>query len=355
MPISATALSIVFILTSGGIEPPGPSADSTVKTQTPTAGLPRVEKSTPRVAVLNFGRPPDRQGAMNDLVGVTITPQSWTNVIKLLEQDGVGTVVVRVNSRGGLSESIASFNDVLIKEFVPRFRTVAWIERAQGPAALCVYPLEELYFSPIGAMGGCFEGGGMLVEQSPPTSQILETLKMASKAANRDEAIGQAMVMGGPLSFITLADGRVVFAQTGEGLTPINEVGAVLSFSAGSAAECRFSRGSALTRETLAEAMKIDKPVWAGEAAAKAIDDAMVQNERLLKQFEDHYGDLLAALPTAETITPSSKRTQLLVSARAHLRMIKECLAKNPLIGRPKMVDEKVVMKLERRVQALGE
>ncbi len=337
---------------------------STVPSEpTKPAATPLKPAADPRkVAILNFGPPPvateDDKEPTADIVGVTINPESFESAASMLERDGVGTVVIRVNSFGGLPESIPAFHNVFINTFKPRFRTVGWIELAIGSAALAVYPLDELVFAPVGSFGPCSGGGGPGGAPFADLEQITKLMESASTASKRDAKITRALLLGEPLSMTPDAQGKPIYFQDVSGKVRVCQKGQPLAFTASAARKAGFSSATAATRDELAAALGLKEVQWTGLTAAKVIDDNTLACDVARKSFAQNYQELTMSIGAAERLVAQSaeraRREIEVTDARANLKAVRQALEINPRIGTLAGVNQIGLDKVERRIDELS-
>ena len=136
----------------------------------------------------------DNGPSWDDTVGIQINATAWERVVPMLEKDNIDTVVVRINSGGGLLLEVDKFHKVFIEGYKPRFRTVAWVESAISAAAMSPWVLEEFYMMPEGNIGGATAWSGNLkAVQGVGLEQVLHQMEKASVIGKRDPAIARAM------------------------------------------------------------------------------------------------------------------------------------------------------------------
>lgn len=289
--------------------------------------VPPVERPT-RMAVLHFGSPPEAKDRPGDVVGVHIWPEPWERAIPLLEEDKIDVVVIRVNSSGGFVASVPSFHDLFEGRYKKKFRTVAWLDSAIGPAAMSVWVLDELYMLPDGVLGACVvwkpPGNGI---SGPALESYLKMMLEASRRAGRDHRVMRSMQIMEPLSADIDERGGVAWFQNLSGHYVLNDGSTILTLNARNAAKFRVARAIASTRDDLAAAMGLKNPVFAGFRAAESIDESMRKADRAAKRLEHLQNRYYLAFRAAAKLHDPDLRTQEIDVARRALADMKELLA----------------------------
>ncbi|MBL8877160.1 MAG: hypothetical protein JNM86_15305 [Phycisphaerae bacterium] len=240
--------------------PATPSA--TAATPAGSSGETQPRKSgVPRAAVITLGEGGDR-----DKVGVYMMAKPLRDAIPLLKQENVDIVVFRINSGGGALLEIQKLSDVIYNDYRKNFRTVAWIDYAISAAAMTSHAIEEIYFTPEGAYGACTGWSGDLVAvKDRDLEQILFQMEKISTRGNHPFEIMRAMQIMEPLSATVSSSGDVTFYQDEtSGDILLNPKDRVLTFNSQTAAQVKFSAGTATTLDDLAKVMQLPEIEWVG-------------------------------------------------------------------------------------------
>lgn len=216
--------------------------------------------------------PPKRSGVprgvvitLEGTVGVQFAAQPLLDSIDWLEENQVDIVVLKVNSGGGYLLEIPKMHEVIQDEYKPRFRTVAWIESAISAAAMSSHVLEEIYFMTDGDYGACTGWSGALVAvKGLDLEKVLYMMEKASALGKRDPAIMRSMQILEPLSYNKNQDGEITWYNTKDGEFLVNPENRILTFDAGQAEACKFSKGTADDLETLAHELGYNEVEWVG-------------------------------------------------------------------------------------------
>jgi hypothetical protein len=233
---------------------------------------PRVPgKQATRVAVLNVGPVDSSVGPLaGDLLNVTVRPEALKRAAEELVAEKPNVVVLRINSRGG-PDSAAPFMDVIEKEFRPRFRTVAWVKRAEREAGLVAFCVPEL----------CMMSDGVLSAQIKPWRWthhgghwFIARFDEGARAAalgGRSPLIMRSMQGQAPLS-LSLTGGERVLSQDVKGERVISDGTGLLALNAKDARVCEVSLGVANDGRGLCDVLGIQHVVWVGGGVATRLD-----------------------------------------------------------------------------------
>ena len=321
-------------------EPAKPDAAAPAKDAKDPKAARQLTGKANRVAFLNFGGPRSWQGEIDSMVGRAIVSASWRKVIPMLEKDNVDTVVVRINSGGGYTAEMMPFNQIFQFEYKPRFRTVLWVESAISCAAMSPWPIEEIYMTPGGNIGGCTEWYGNL-QLSDPVSQEtrLAEMEQASAWAKRSPFIMRSMQIREPLSCTVNEDGSVDWFQDLSGKIVVNPFGEVLTLSPNLAVQTKFAKGIAATTEELMELMGISEYVVAGQEATKYIDNNMRDCHNTFTRIQELDSRYARAVQAAASIQDRNLRMGEIGVARGALRDMQRWMSVNPnfvwILNRP--------------------
>lgn len=80
--------------------------------------------------------------------------------------DPIDAVVFSIDSGGGMLNRVGPLSDLIHERIRPRWRTMAWIERAESASALVAMSIPELWMPPDGLIGGAVG-----VERDPATGR----------------------------------------------------------------------------------------------------------------------------------------------------------------------------------------
>jgi len=300
-----------------------------------TASRPR-NSGVPRAAVITLG-----EGGDKDMVGLYMMAKPLTDAIPLLKQENVDIVVFRVNSGGGALLEIQKLSDVIYNEYRKNFRTVAWIDYAISAAAMTSHAVEEIYFTPEGAYGACTGWSGDLVAvKDRDLEQILFQMEKISTRGNHPFEIMRAMQIMEPLSATVSPSGDVSFYQDAtSGDILLNPKDRVLTFNSQTAAQVRFSSGTAATLAELAKAMQLPEVEWVGVKKpgflwpiCKAEQMQMDFRDKTARddaQFTEYVQTLNAALQMASGMD-DERKAKLAGKARECMNRIVSAVNNNP-------------------------
>ena len=289
----------------------------------------------PRVALLTLGEQPGK-----DMVGLYMVAESLRDAIPLLEEEGVTDVVFVINSGGGFLLEIQRLSDVIHNEYKPRFRTVAWIESAISAAAMTAHCIEEIYMTPQGNYGACTGWRGALeAVKDRPLEEVLYMMEQISARGGYDSKIMRAMQIMEPLSYTVDSNGDVQWYQDLSGDTIANPDGRILTFTAVTAAQAKFSRGTAATKEELAKLMGYQEVEWAGEQ--KAGDRwPICKAEKFIQKFRDrthedqerlneYFTSYQTAIQRAQAMQDRKDRAKFVARATQYLDRIENMVENN--------------------------
>jgi hypothetical protein len=288
--------------------------------------------SPTRVAILNFGPPSSWGGQIDDTVGIEVTAEAWRQAADLLQRDGVQVVVVRVNAGGGFYPEISRFHKVFREQYVPRFRTIAWIESAYATGAMSVYAIPEFYFLPGGVYGNCTLANPCLGD-APATSleEALALMEDASRRALRPTCIMRSMQIQAPLSAsIDPATGEIAWFDNTAGDHILNPPGRILLLDSQEAVRFKFASGIAATKEELTAAMGITEVVWAGDDAARFIDQNIRDAHETEKRWQIKYREFLIYYAYAEQAQNRADLGKFASRALLALRELEALQTANP-------------------------
>jgi len=280
------------------------------------------------------------------MVGMQMAAKPLREAIPMLKEEGVNLVVFKVNSGGGLLLEIQQLSDVLHNEYKKEFQLVAWIDSAISAAAMTALTIEEIYFMPKGNFGaatGWF--GALQAVQGRGLEDVLYKMEKISMRGNKDPKVIRAMQINEPLSYdIDDSTGEVTFYQTTAGEHVLNDGTDILTLTALSAEECKFSSGTAGTLEELQALLEksVGEIVWVGEKvdgipfpvckAEKHQREYRAEVDFQEKRWAEVFVKYQMELGNAQGV-PVDSRGGFLRRAEQHLARIKQMVRTNPNFG----------------------
>jgi hypothetical protein len=204
------------------------------------------------------------------MVGVYVTAYALEQARPLLEEelgkDKSGIVVMRVSSPGGFTREVQLLSDEIHFNYKKRFRVVAWIESAISAASMTSHCIEEIYFTPSGHYGAATEYSGALVASKGAKLEVrFAQMENISARGGYNPLIARAMQHYQPLSVTIDENGQVQFYPDAvSGQIVINPDERVLTLNAATAAQIKFSKGTASTLEELQKLMGYQELEWVG-------------------------------------------------------------------------------------------
>lgn len=296
---------------------------------------------TPKAVVITLG---DR--TYGEEVGVYFTAHALREAIPTLEKelgtDKSGVVVFRIYSGGGLGSEVDKMWDVIRNDYMKRWRCVAWIEAAISAAAMTAHCMEEIYFTSQANYGACTGWYGSLIAVKGYQLEVyLEKMRKISLEAGHDPLIMRSMQIQQPLSATILPDGSVKFyADTTSGDILVNREHEILTLNAVTAAQIKFSKGTADTLDELARLMGYKELDWVGENV-KGIAWPVCKAERMQIDFRkktkadeerlnDYFRRYQTALSVAQQIQNKDDRAKAVGKAREAFEDIKRMMKNNP-------------------------
>ena len=188
------------------------------------------------------------------------------------EADKIGpgqTIVIEIDSGGGLVMEGDPI-DAVMRDLSKRHRVVAWIKEAISTAAITALHCNEIYFTRGGTLGSITMLSGGDADETAQFNALMQKIGDVCEETNRSRWIGEAMVSNEPeLSYDILEDGSIKWYNTLEGKFDLSDSTTNLTLEAVEAEKCKFSQGTADTRDELVRLMDLDPAnvVWskAGE------------------------------------------------------------------------------------------
>lgn len=321
---------------------PAPSEPVVANADAPKAA-PRT--GAPRAAIITLGSRDSREG---DTIGIDIQAFALREMLPMLEQelgtDGTGVVVFRITSGGGLLLEIQRLSDVIQDEYKKRFRTVAWIDSAISAAAMTAHCIEEIYFTPQGNYGACTGWSGALqAVKGRGLEEVLYMMERISARGGYDPLIMRSMQIQVPLSATIDANGEVRFyADATSGEILVNRDNEILTFNATTAAQVKFSRGTANTIQELQALMGYKELEWVGVPERgynwpiSRAEKWNINWRRKIKEDQDRMQEFFTRyqmLINAAASEPRETRGRFVNQAREALNRIREAARRNPNMG----------------------
>lgn len=334
----ATSLSVNNLRSAARSSESQPAAPTTASeasiAQTPAHNhplSPATPNAPPRVAVLHLGRPAYQSEYARSLFGIHVTADSLLEAIPLLEQDHVTVVILEVNCQGGFWSEASKVQRVIEEEYMPRFRTVAWIHEAVSAAAMCMIAMPELYFQPAGIFGAC----PGWVHRTTPELTVCDPTFLAMEAAARrgghEFKAVRSMLLAEPLSIRTNENGGVEWLQNESGTRVLNRAGHVFTMNAADAVKYGFARGSFRDLHALLNAMGLDGATMAGSAPTQLMDDAMAAARDDEVQVSESLIVLRTTIRLADSAIDGPERDMQIEQALVALSRLRDIAGKNPL------------------------
>lgn len=301
---------------------------------------------------------------LEGMVGVEFAAKPLEDAIPWLEEHEIDVVVLKINSGGGYLLEIEKMHDVLVKEYKPRFRTVAWIHSAISAAAMSAHVLEEIYFMNNGNYGACTGWSGALeAVEGYPLEQVLYMMEKASAEGQRAPEVMRSMQITDPLSYNRSTDGRITWYNTTEGEVLVNPQGRILTLDAVQAERCKFSNGTADDLGTLARLLGYSEVEWVGRPVAGEIfpiskverdmrawrDGVSSANENLQANFIKYQ----TAVENARGAADLRERGAFVGLARRHLGVIRRVAQQYPTLAFVNNLNERWFREQERMLRDL--
>ncbi len=307
------------------------------------------EDAPNRVAVLHLGRPrhlADPTGCARNILGIHVTAERLRAAARRLHDDAVDTVILDISLQGGYWSEAQLIQHILRDEFLPRFRTIAWIDEAVGGAAMAFAVVPSVYFRSSAIYGPCpispdespLSTPWVTVSTARPTidpDPVVLAMQRACAVGGYDPLIFRSMMLAEPLSIRTSPDDATSLLSPSE--LPgriINPTGRLLTLNAQSAERTRFSRGTVDTIEELLVAAGIEHVQFVGRAAGHDLDfvaaQARTDESRIIELLTSIRSRLLL---TDSAIEGSERDTQAEVASR-NIDELEYLLTRNGLYRR---------------------
>lgn len=298
-------------------------------------------KKTPKAVVITLG---DKENG--DMVGVYFTAHSLREIIPDLEKtlgtDRSGVVVFRIYSGGGAAFEVPKLHDVIRNEYMRRWRVVAWVESSISAAAMTPHCLSEIYFTTEANYGACtMFSGNLVMSRGVELESALALMEKVSRQAGYDPLIMRSMQIPVPVSATIYPDGSVKFWEdetSGEIL--VNRAGEILTLNSVTAAQIKFSKGTADTLSDLTKLMGYAELDWVGEKVP-GIAWPVSREERAQMNFRkktkadeervnEYFRRYQTAIGVASGLRDREDRAKAVGKARQALDEIKRMIKNNP-------------------------
>lgn len=295
----------------------------------------------PKAVVITLG---DKENG--DMVGVYFTARELRAIIPDLEKDlgtdRSGVVVFRIYSGGGSAAEVPKLHDVIRNEYMKRWRTVAWVESSISAAAMTPHCMPEIYFTTQANYGASTMFSGRLVQsKGPQLDAVLLMMEKVSRQAGYDPLIMRSMQIPEPLSATILPDGTVkYFPDETSGDILVNRAGQILTLNSVTAAQLKFSKGTADTLDQLTHLMGYKELEWIGDTVpgiawpVSREEKAQMAFRKKSKADEmrarDYIRQYLTAVGVAEGLQNKDDRAKAVGKARQALDAIKSMIRNNP-------------------------
>lgn len=320
---------------------PAPTAPTDTTAAAGTGAAAPTGNKVPKAVVITLG---DRDNG--DMVGMYFTAHTLKEIIPSLEKtlgtDRSGVVVFRIYSGGGYTAEVPKLHAVMRKEYMKRWRTVAWVESSISAAAMTPHCLDEIYFTSQANYGACtMYSGNLKMSKGWELESVLALMEKVSRESGYDFKIMRSMQIPDALSATVHPDGNVeFFADETSGDILVNRKGEILTLNAVTAAQIKFSKGTADTLEELTKLMGYQELDFVGEKVP-GIGWPVSKEEREQMNFrkktkadEQRFNEYIRRYETAVQVASGLQnrddRVKAVGKARQALEEIKRMVANNP-------------------------
>jgi len=287
-----------------------------------------------RIAILPIGRPRYQSEYTSNVLGVHITADALRRVVPMLEAEHVDVVVLDVNLQWGYWAEAEAFRAVIEQEFLPRYRTVAWIDETVSAASLAMLAIPDLYFHSTGLMGPC---PGVITTATPDdlsSDPVLVRLADTCERNRHDLKVVRAMTLAEPLS-VQLAPGAapkwVQSEISGQSQRTLNRAGRLLTLSAQDAVRYGFARGVVFDRTSLAATLGCKKYQFVGEDAARELEHSMAVARTEEAKILSLITSLRSAILLADAAMERAERDAQIVLATEAVDELEYLVGRNPM------------------------
>jgi membrane-bound ClpP family serine protease len=190
-------------------------------------------------------------------VGQTACAAEIEAVAAAADKWGPGQIIVlEIDSPGGLVTEVFKVIDTIAK-VRERHRVVAWVREAMSAAAVSAMACDEIYFRRDGVLGAAMVIRGADSPYGGALDKFRDEIGAAIEKNGRPRAVFDAMVLAKPVLTYTKdsASGKTTFHDRITGLpgeVVLSDEKDNLTFNAGNALACGFSKGTASSGEELA-------------------------------------------------------------------------------------------------------
>lgn len=343
-------LALSFALPAMAMRPADP-ADPAAK-----PAVQRDPNAIPRGAVITMGERGDK-----DMVGIYMTAEILDRILPLLEEEKIDIVVFRFYSGGGFLLEIKPLSDIIQTKYKKKFHSVAWIESAISAAAMTAHTFNDIYFTTQANYGACTGFAGSL--DRPMTGlgleQVLALMEVISDRGGHDTRIMRAMQISsndediadlkislpsGALSAsIDEKSGDVTWYQDSiSGKHVVNPMAGrrILTFNSQTAAQFKFSKGTADTLSELTNLLGYKEIEWVGQKTGALLWPVCKAEKKNMdfrsstKRDEDlnaaYFRQYTMNLAAAEAAPIREDRLRFLNKAKQGLEKLAQMLRNNP-------------------------
>ena len=289
------------------------------------------------------------QKAGRDMVGPYINGDAITESADVLRDlpkaERPDIVVLVVDSGGGAVAAIEGIMES-IDDMKKDFRVVAWIRSAISGAAFTAMNVEEIYFMTSGHLGGnvAFSSNGRSAKamDGRGLNWILEIGEKVSRNGRLDIGIMKAMQIFGELTADIDENGDVTwywYEEDDEALDDddrlrgqhmVSPKDMILTFNSVDALRFKVSRGTADTKQELAELMGATEWVEVGHDAEERQVELRNKTARAESRLQIEYNKFQIALKFANSARDVKERGAKVAQARRHLRAMRRMVKEVP-------------------------
>lgn len=291
-----------------------------------------------RIAVLNLGPPKEWKDGVEGWIGVTISPETLVEAARILREEQVDVVVLRTNCGGEMTSPYGRVQEALLREFGPRFRTVAWIDSALVAGAMSVIAISEWCFASNGILGWttCVEWGGTECNQRKPGDfeRAVDDLVAVAKASHRDPKVARTLLGYEPLSFdVNPNNGCSTLRQDEGGDLILNRSGNIFTVTATLAHAADISIGTADTREELAHVLRIRNPEWVDSRANAMLLADLRKRQASLRAIQSASLEYAESLRMANVLTAPDLHKSYIEKTQRHFARLRSLYEVDPDIA----------------------
>lgn len=257
------------------------------------------------------------------------------NILKEMpENEKPEIIVFVVDSGGGALYELELIIPYIKDEVRPYFRTVGWIRSAISAAAMTSWIFPEFYMMSEGNIGACTGyrtiGGKTQAMAGEELEEVLIWMERVSGWGGHPPEIMRAMQVYETLSADIDEDGDVTWYLDDSGEYLVSPENQILTFNSIQAKKFGLSRGTADTKEELADAMGLTEWVEVGHEA----DEYQREFRENVRIAETRTNELLAKMDIAinsATSSPNRDTAERFVGqARRYLRELRSLIRRAP-------------------------